>query len=61
MRKVIGIIAVAIGALFAGLVARVGAGMPPTGAPEIDPGVASSAIGLLVCGVLMLTARRRRK
>jgi hypothetical protein len=37
-----------------------GPGGDPSGAPEIDPGTASSAIGLLVGGLLMLSARRRR-
>jgi hypothetical protein len=31
------------------------------GAPEIDPSVASSAIALLTCGVLILTDKFRRK
>jgi hypothetical protein len=31
------------------------------GVPEIDPSVASSAIGLLTCGLLSLTAKRKRK
>lgn len=31
------------------------------GAPEIDPGMASGAIGLLVGGVLILTGKRKRK
>ena len=35
------------------------AAAPPV--PEIDPGMASSAIALLACGVLMLTRRLGRK
>ncbi len=31
------------------------------GVPEIDPGMASSAIALLTCGVLILTSKSRRK
>ena len=31
------------------------------GAPEIDLGAASSAIGLLTCGLLILMAKRKRK
>jgi hypothetical protein len=31
------------------------------GTPEIDPGVASSAIALLSCGVLIMTDRYRSK
>ena len=31
------------------------------GVPEIDPSVASSAIALLSCGVLILTDKFRRK
>jgi hypothetical protein len=30
------------------------------GVPEIDPGMAASAIGLLTCGVLVLTGKRRK-
>jgi hypothetical protein len=33
----------------------------PCGVPEIDPGMASSALGLLAGGVLMLTAKRKGK
>jgi hypothetical protein len=40
--------------------APAGAGVP-AGVPEIDPSVASSAIGLLTCGLLSLTAKRKRK
>ena len=38
-----------------------GGGGGGCGAPEIDPSVASSAITLLGCGVLILTDRFRRK
>ena len=33
----------------------------PSPTPEIDPGMASSAIALLSCGLLILTSRRSRK
>ena len=59
--KFFGTMATVFCLLFTGFVAQVGA-MPPTGAaPEIDLGLASSAIGLLVCGLLILTAKRRKK
>jgi hypothetical protein len=35
--------------------------LAPTAAPEIDPGIASGAIGLLTCGLLMLTAKQRKR
>jgi hypothetical protein len=38
-----------------------GHGRGNDGAPEIDPGMASGAIGLLVGGVLMLTGKKKRK
>jgi hypothetical protein len=37
-----------------------GGPLPNLGAPEIDPGSASTALGLLVGGVLMLADRCRR-
>ena len=40
--------------------APAGASVPAGGVPEIDPSVASSAIALLTCGLLMLTAKRKR-
>ena len=36
-------------------------GTPPIGVPEIDPGAAASALGLLLSGALVLTDRFRRK
>jgi hypothetical protein len=47
--------------LLTGLVARAWAAPAPLGAPEIDPGAASCAIGLLTCAVLILTAKRPKK
>ena len=38
-----------------------GGGGGGCGVPEIDPSMASSAIALLACGVLILTDRSRRK
>jgi hypothetical protein len=62
MSRFAGIITVVFCALFIGFVGVALAGPPPNGgAPEIDPGVASSAIALLSCGVLMLTTRRRKR
>jgi hypothetical protein len=61
LNRFIGIIATVFCLLFTGFVTQVGAMPHAGGAPEIDPGVASSAIGLLVCGVLMLTAKRKRR
>jgi hypothetical protein len=60
MSKLAEIIAVAFCVLFTALVAPAGASVP-AGVPEIDPSVASSAIALLTCGLLMLTAKRKRK
>jgi hypothetical protein len=60
MNRFIGTMATVFGLLFTGLVAQAGA-VAIAGAPEIDPGVASSAIGLLTCGLLMLTAKRKRR
>jgi hypothetical protein len=59
MSKFIGTIATVFCLLLFGLVAQVGA-FPPSGAPEIDPGMASGAIGLLICGLLILTAKRKK-
>jgi hypothetical protein len=65
MSKFIGTMATVFCLLFTGLVTQVWAKMPPSGggggAPEIDPGLASGAIGLLACGLLILTARRKKK
>jgi hypothetical protein len=62
MKRFIGTIATGLCLLLVGLVAQAGAHPPdPVPAPEIDPGIASGAIGLLTCGVLMLTAKWRKK
>jgi hypothetical protein len=61
MSKFIGTIATVFSLLFFGLVGHAGAVVSAGGAPEIDPGIASSAIGLLTCGLLMLKARRKRR
>jgi hypothetical protein len=58
MSKFIGTIATAFCLLLFGLVAQAGAHAI---VPEIDPGAASGAIGLLISGLLMLTAKRRKK
>jgi hypothetical protein len=50
------ILAACAGTTFAG-----GPPPPPGPAPEIDPGSAATALGLLTGGVLMLTDRLRRK
>jgi hypothetical protein len=60
MSRFLGIIATAYCLLLFGLVVQA-AGTPVPGVPEIDPGMASGAIGLLVCGLLTLTAKRKRK
>jgi len=59
MSELIEIIAVAFSVLLTALVTPAGARI--VGAPEIDPSVASSAIALLACGLLSLTARRKRR
>lgn len=58
MKKFIGIAGAVLSALFAVLVGQAGALVD---GPEIDPGMASSAIALLACGWLILASRRWRK
>ena len=57
MRMALYVLGVAV--MAASLQVGVGAIPPPT-APEIDPGSAVSALGLLAGGIMVLRARLRR-
>jgi hypothetical protein len=61
MKRFIGTITTAFCLLLVGLVALAGAHPPAVPAPEINPGIASGAIGLLTCGLLILTAKWRKR
>ncbi len=50
-----------IGVSFCVLAAGVGIAQAAVAVPEIDPGMASNALSLLACGVLILVGRFIRK
>lgn len=50
-----------IAVFFCVLVTAVGVAHASVGVPEIDPGMASSALALLGCGVMILRSRFTRK